>query len=128
MNLRRPKSAAEVSEWSRSVNEFGYHLQDFLHEHAARPNAEMFRERPRLLRDQFAQGEVCDAYLAAVAATLAPKLGARRPAWTEEADRYLEMPWFASPGSAMRACLLLESPARFRERNLFVTANALSVA
>lgn len=35
---------------------------------------------------------------------------------------------FASPGRHMRALLLVESPAQFRERNRFVTANALSVA
>ncbi len=128
MSYHRPKSVAQVAEWSHSVNEFGYHLQDFLHEHAARPDPAMFREHPRLLRGLFAQGDICDAYLAAVAATLAPKLGEPRPVWSEEADRYLDTPWFATPGSAMRACLLLESPARFRERNLFVTANALSVA
>jgi hypothetical protein len=71
---------------------------------------------------------VCDAYYAATAATLAGRIGERHPAWTRDPERYLTNPWFASPGPSMRACLLLESPARFRERNLFVTANALSVA
>jgi hypothetical protein len=43
-------------------------------------------------------------------------------------DVALPTPWFATPGRAMRATLILESPASFRERNLLVTANALSVA
>lgn len=128
MKRHRPRSVAEVAEWSRCAAEFGYNLKDLLHEHAFAPDGSMFTERPRLLRDQFPEGRVCDAYLAAVAATLAPKAGIGRPSWTEEPERYLKTPWFASPGPAMRACLLLESPARFRERSLFVSANALSVA
>ena len=128
MTNARPQSLAEVAEWSESWSDVSYNLADFLHEFAARPAPGMLCDRPRLLANVFAEGEVCDAYLAATAATLAPKIGEPRPTWTEEPDRYLRLPWFASPGSSMRACLLLESPARFRERNLFVTANALSVA
>src|ERR1035438_1803403 len=87
----RPQSLAEVAESSTTASEFGYNLADFLHEFAARPSAEMLHERPRQLRDVFSTGEVCDAYLAATAATLAPRIGAPRPAWTEEPDRYLEL-------------------------------------
>ncbi len=88
----------------------------------------MVAETPSLLRGLFEQGDIADAYLAATAAALAAQLGEARPEWTEAPERYLRQPWFASPGASMRACLLLESPAAFRERNLFVTANALSVA
>lgn len=125
---RRPYSLAEVAEWSNTSNEAAYNLKDFLHEFAARPSPAMLEQRPRLLAPIFEGGDIADAYLAATAATLAPRIGVHWPAWTEEPGRYLRTPWFASPGAQMRACLLLESPARFRERNLFVTANALSVA
>lgn len=125
---RRPQSLAEVAEWSTTWDEVSYNLVDFLHEFAARPEPQMLRDHPRLLAGVFERGEVCDAYLAATAAMLAPRVQAPRPEWTEAPERYLRTPWFASPGPSMRACLLLESPARFRERNLFVTANALSVA
>jgi hypothetical protein len=128
MTLQRPQSLAQVAGWSESWKELSYHLADFLHEFAARPAVAMLVDRPRLLKDMFENGEICDAYLAATAATLAARIGTTRPPWTDESDRFLAKPWFASPGSSMRACLLLESPARFRERNLFVTANALSVA
>jgi hypothetical protein len=40
----------------------------------------------------------------------------------------LRTPWFAWPGPSLRATLLAESPAPFRERNLFVSANALTRA
>jgi hypothetical protein len=59
---------------------------------------------------------------------LAAQLGIPSPEWTRNANRIATEPWFASPNHHMRAILLLESPAAFRERNLFVSANALSVA
>ena len=125
---RRPRTLAEVAEWSATWNELSYHLADFLHEFDARPTAAMLESRPQLLAPLFAGGDICDAYLAATAATLAARLGESTPEWANQPERYLRTPWFASPVTAMRACLLLESPARFRERNLFVTGNALSVA
>lgn len=127
-NLRRPSSLAEVAQWSDSENDVSYNLADFLHEFTARPDPSMLETEPRLLAGVFPGGEVCDAYLAATASFLSHRIGASRPLWADAPARYLKKPWFASPGSSMRACLLLESPAAFRERNLFVTANALSVA
>jgi len=124
----RPGSLSEVAARSLSLETLRFELTDFLHEFAARQDPEMLRESPPLRRAVFDQGEVADAYLAATAAALSARLGLPRPEWTEAPERYLSRPWFASPGSSLRACLLLESPAPFRERNLFVTANALSVA
>lgn len=124
----RPCSLAEVARRAASANEFSYELADFLHEFQREPRPRMISERPELLSGRFEKGEVADAYLAATAAYLASRNAFERPLWTEEEERYLRTPWFASPGSSMRACLLLESPAAFRSRNLFVTANALSVA
>ena len=125
---QRPGSLAEVAEWSATWDELSYHLKDFLHEFERQPALSMLETPPRLLVSTFEGGAVCDAYLAATAATLAVRIGGTTPEWATQPERYLRKPWFASPGAAMRACLLLESPARFRERNLFVTANALSVA
>jgi hypothetical protein len=124
----RPHTLVEVADWSSSWQDLSSNLVDFLHEFSARPSAEMLEGMPRLLASVFPGGNICDAYLAATAATLAARIGRERPRWVDAPERYLHTPWFASPGPAMRACLLLESPARFRERNLFVTANALSVA
>jgi hypothetical protein len=52
----------------------------------------------------------------------------QRPTWIDAEARKLHRPWFASPLAALRAVLLLESPAAFRSRNLFVTENALARA
>jgi len=66
-----------------------------------------------------------DAYLAAVAESLCRECGLRPPAWTEEPAHYLKRPWFAGGLESLKAILLAESPAAFRRRNLFVSANAL---
>ncbi|MDB6030846.1 MAG: hypothetical protein JWM16_1184 [Verrucomicrobiales bacterium] len=73
-------------------------------------------------------GEIFDAYLAAVAESLVSEHGLAMPAWAWPEDRKLRRPWFALPWDGMRAILLVESPAAFRSRNLFVSANALSRA
>jgi hypothetical protein len=124
----RPDSVAEVARRSLDAQTFSYELADFLHEFGRRGEREMLIETPPLLRDSFALGAIYDTYLAAVAVSLATRLGAPSPEWTRDPERILREPWFASPGGHMRALLLVESPAAFRERNLFVTANALSVA
>lgn len=60
--------------------------------------------------------------------SLSSRMGLPAPEWSRQPERTLSSPWFANPGRHMRALLLVESPAAFRERNLFVSANALSVA
>jgi len=124
----RPSSLAEVAQRSGDARAFGFELQDFLHEFERRQDAAMLSESPSLLQGRVENGAVYDAYLAAVAVTLAVRIGGTSPSWTREPERILREPWFANPGRHMRALLLVESPAAFRERNLFVTANALSVA
>jgi len=64
----------------------------------------------------------------ATAVHLARSIKAVPPAWVWNAVRKLRSPWFASRGRAIRATLLAESPAPFRERNLFVSENALARA
>ena len=128
MMTPRPDSLAQVALRATGACAFEYELADFLHEFARRGHIDMLTASPELVRDQFENGRVHDAYLAAVAVSLSATLGCPAPKWTREPERVLTEPWFASPGRHMRALLLVESPAAFRERNLFVSANALSVA
>ena len=125
--LRRPRSLAEVAQWSVSFQEFGLHVRDFLHHFRRSPNLESLSQPPQLLVTAFAEGRVADAYLAAMAVDLAHSMKKCPPPWSREPERFCREPWFATPGRHMRATLLLESPGAFRERNLFVSANALSV-
>jgi hypothetical protein len=126
--MMRPGSLAEVARRATSPRELAYALPEFLDEFAAHPDGARLAEEPQRLHDRLEGGDVADAYLAAVAVALARSVGVVPPAWAWQEDRKLREPWFAHPGAALRATLLLESPAAFRERNLFVSANALSRA
>lgn len=123
--MRRPESLAEVARWTGERGEFFPHLWDFLDQFAIERRPEMLAEEPPRLCESIEEGDVADAYLAAVAVALSRSAGVVPPAWTRGA-RALKSPWFAHPGGALRATLILESPAAFRERNLFVSENALS--
>ena len=68
-----------------------------------------------------------DALLAGVAEHLSRLDGRPPPDWTEAPERFLRRAWFAM-GGAMKSTLLVESPAAFRRRQVFVSANVLSRA
>jgi hypothetical protein len=126
--MRRPESLAEVAEWSSTSREFEYHFADFLDQFYLERRPEMLNEEPRRLKELIKDDGVADAYLAATAVSLARLIGVVPPRWAWAEDRKLKSPWFAHPGPNVRAMLLAESPAPFRERNLFVSENALSRA
>lgn len=125
----RPKTLHEVAVLTARGDSFDRCLANFLDEFYAAPNAAALVEAPPLLAPVDAEtGRVRDAYLAATAEELAHGFNLPSPGWVLAEDRCLHRPWFASPLSALRAVLLLESPAGFRSRNLFVSDNALSRA
>ena len=125
----RPKTLAEVARLTLDGDSFDRCLSNFLDEFYASPNAAAFVEEPTLLAGNFGEiGSVQDSYLAATAEELSCAYGFVLPRWTADEARKLHRPWFASPLASLRAVLLLESPAAFRARNLFVSENALSRA
>jgi hypothetical protein len=125
----RPKTLAEAAQLARSGESFDRCLANFLDEFYAAPSATALADVPVLLAPTLGeQGQVQDAYLAATAEELARAHQFPAPAWITADVRKLHRPWFASPLGALRAVLLLESPAAFRARNLFVSENALTRA
>ena len=125
----RPRTLAEDAQLTASGDVFDRCLANFLDEFNAAPNVAALSPTPELLAPRLgALGRVRDAYLAATAEQLACANGFPIPAWVGTDDRKLHRPWFASPLAALRAVLLLESPAAFRSRNLFISANALARA
>jgi hypothetical protein len=123
----RPKTLAEVAQLAAGGDSFDRCLGNFLDEFYAAPGEAALRATPVLLAPRFGEpGRVQDAYLAAAAEELARSFNLPLPAWTAGEERTLHRPWFASPLAALRAVLLLESPAGFRSRNLFVSENALT--
>ena len=126
--MKRPASLAEVAKLTSDRTSFHLHVADFIDEFRRVRQSSLLAKEPRLLRDVYEGGDIADAYLAAVAVTLAREIGETPPRWAWDEGRKLRAPWFAWPGPSLRATLLAESPAPFRERNLFVSANALSRA
>ncbi len=125
----RPKTLAEVAQLTMNGDAFDRCLGNFLDEFYAAPNAAALADSPVLLAPSFGEtGRVQDAYLAATAEELARAHQFSPPAWIAADARKLHQPWFASPLAALRALLLLESPAAFRSRNLFISGNALTRA
>lgn len=125
----RPKTLAAVAELTMNGDSYDRCLANFLDEFYAAPDAEALAAQPVLLAPAFGEkGHVQDAYLAAVAEELSRLQGFSAPRWTDDNSRKLSRPWFASSLAALRTVLLLESPAGFRSRNLFVSENALTRA
>lgn len=123
----RPKTLADVAILAEQGDSFDRCLANFLDEFYVSPNAASMAVQPALLVSKFGElGRVQDAYLAATAEELSRQFGLPKPDWTVGETRQLRRPWFASPLAALRAVLILESPAAFRARNLFVSQNALS--
>jgi hypothetical protein len=124
-----PKTLAEVAELASHGEPFDLCLRNFLDGFYATPSTAALTPEPvRLVEKLSRLGDVEDAYLAATAEWLAWKFNLQPPRWTLDETRSLRRPWFASQLASMRAVLLLESPAAFRSRNLFVSENALSRA
>lgn len=122
----RPKTIAEVATLTRDAESLSYSIPEFLDEFYAEPLAERLVEEPLRLKELLDDDGLADAYLAGIADHLSRQYGLRPPAWVSGPGRILTNPWFALKSHGGRMCMLIESPAAFRERNIFVSANALS--
>jgi hypothetical protein len=66
-----------------------------------------------------------DAYLAAIAEHFSLRFGLPRPAWTTDQSRFLDRFYFKSDVPGFRAVAIVQSPAAFRRRGIFIAAGAL---
>lgn len=66
-----------------------------------------------------------DAYLAAVAEHVAAARGLPPPLWTRDPDRFLDRFWWPSTVPGLQARALVESPAAFRRRGIFIGRTTL---
>jgi len=123
----RPIDLAAVADMAASGDSFDRSFANFLDGFYAAPSVKALMREPVLLAPQFGDlGRIQDAYLAATAEELARQFNLAYPSWIDSESRRLHRPWFASSLGALRAVLLLESPAGFRSRNIFVSENALA--
>ncbi len=107
---------------------FGYKVREFLDRFRENPSYDLLAMEPARLKDVLNDNGYADAFLAATTAFLAQKHQFPTPKWATGNSRALAEPHFAAKSHNLRMILLQESPAAFRVRNLFVSANALSRA
>ena len=130
----RPVTLAEIAERAESLEDFGRHFRDWLHEvrkHSSRPQlVAVVEAKPPRLAARFAQGAVADAWLAAYAEHLAARIGRPVPAWAKARHRVSPEPWFAADGNSprLRLIALRDSPHAFKKRNLFTATVDLPLA
>jgi len=127
MSKYRPFTLAATA---RRIREFGCGdlrdfwvcVGDFLDDwYAADPDTrqEMLREEPPETGDRR-----FDAYLAALAEHLAVRSGLPVPAWAGRPERFLDRFWFPTEFKSLHAMALVQSPAAFRRRGIFVDETA----
>jgi hypothetical protein len=127
----RPQSLEEISVETANLAEFGLHVRDFLREwnlagQARRDLGRLIEAEPVFLAGAVEQGEVCDAFLAALADHLAQQAGLAAPEWIDSPRRRLSQPWFALESETARNWLRREALPVFSERNLFIDSSALA--
>lgn len=130
---RRPTTLKEIAERSDSIEDFGKHLRDWLHElrrASSRPQAALtIAEEPPRLRERFSRGYVADAWLGAYAEHLAGKIGVAAPEWAFVPWRTSDDPLFdAGSTPALRTCALVRAPLAFKRRNIFTPSVDLPLA
>lgn len=125
--LTKRKTLADSLRLVKESDDFHYAIANFLDRFKNDPTTEMVSEEPPILRGILNDNGFADAY-AAAAAHLCQLHGITFPSWVDKKTRRMESPWFAANTHNLRMILLQESPAAFRLRNLFVSANALSRA
>ncbi len=89
-------------------------LDDF-YEAPPENRAAMIAERPELTGDPR-----YDAYLASLAEYLAIHYQLPVPAWVEEPERFLEQWWFPTQFKSLHAMAIVQSPASFKRRGIFI--------
>jgi hypothetical protein len=129
---RRPLSVAEVAESSNTYSDFGYHLKDFLHtvhftKRSGRDLAPLFADEPCRLEGHFCEGTICDAFLAAMTDYFCRENRVPTPLWAQHESRILAIPWFSATQLGFRALQLRDTPSAFKEKNIFICENALTV-
>jgi hypothetical protein len=131
---QRPESLSEIAKHADSIEAWGLALGDLLDEIGFRRGqggsiSACFRDEPQLLRGKFAQGEVADAFAAALAEHIVAEYSRENaPAWTRGRERFLVSPWFADESPKLRDYLLASAPPAFREHGVFIDTISLSRA
>jgi len=101
---------------------YGNFLDDF-YRATIEEKAQMLSDEPKKYDD------VCEIDYVNIAATahkLANDSGIPAPEWVFKSEYYAKDPYFPVRNPNLRLVYMYESPAEFKHRNMFVSANALS--
>jgi len=109
----------------RIQSDFSYAIKNFLDRFKGNPDPSLLQDEPDLISQSIGDGGYADAFVASTVAYLCQVHNLSAPSWINQKCRIMPRPWFAAKSGNMKAILLQESPAAFRVRNLFVSANAL---
>lgn len=92
-------------------------IRNFLDDFYANPDSrqEMICARPERTGDRR-----FDAYISALAEHLSYHYNLKVPQWVEEKERFLDTWWFPTEFRSLHAMAIVESPASFRRRGIFV--------
>ena len=118
------QTLALVAERVRTGEDLLFAVREFLDEFSLLPRHDL-KERAIGARPTPTGDARADAYLAALAEHLATAEDMDRPGWTIDADRFLERFWFVPETRAFWALAIVESPAAFRRRGIFISEGAL---
>jgi hypothetical protein len=121
-----PNTLAEVASIASDADAMSFAVRNFLDAFYADPVQTRLEEEPQILREILADDGLADAYLAGIAHHLAQQFQIKRPAWADSPVRVMKTPWFSMSSHAGRMFLLTDSPAAFRQRNIFINADALT--
>jgi hypothetical protein len=127
MSRNKEKICESLSHVADSSG-FSYAIRNFLDRFKTNPDPVLLMDEPALLAPTLNDGGYADAFVASTVAYLCQVHSFKAPSWVNAKCRMMPVPHFAAKSPAMKAILLQESPAAFRVRNLFVSANALSRA
>lgn len=125
---RRNETLRESLSSIGDSNDFSYAIRNFLDRFKTNPDCALLIDEPALISHCLGDGGYADAFTASTAAYLSQVHNLPAPSWVNEICRKMPVPYFAAKSPSMKAILLQESPAAFRVRNLFVSANVLSRA
>lgn len=103
---------------AREPQHWATHLMNFVDDFRFYKNPEMVAQHFEL------SDEKMDALLAATVAHLCDELNLEIPAWVWDVPT-TQTPFFVSGIESLKAIALVESPVRFRQRNVFVLSNFL---
>lgn len=119
------QSLAHAGARLREGEDLQFAVREFLDEFQLLPRADL-RQRAIDERPALTGSAPADAYLGALGEHLAAKQDLVRPSWTTEPERFLDRFWFfLSDVPGFRALAIVQSPAAFRRRGIFIAEGAL---